>query len=78
MTTTTSLSPCFNEPSAELQLLAELYLQEYGLKALPAEDILSRWYDHLNIHSPAVLELPVLQLMKAVVRAKHRAECLAA
>lgn len=63
---------CYNEPSAELQLMAELYLQENNLNALSPEDILSRWCDHLQKQAPRVLELPVLQLVKAVVRAKKR------
>jgi hypothetical protein len=72
MTQTTVMADCYNEPSAELQLMAERYLQQNNLGRLPAEDILSRWCEHLHRQAPAVLELPVLQLVKAVVRAKLR------
>lgn len=52
--------------------MADRYLKQHKLNALPAEDILSRWCDHLHQQEPTLLELPVLQLVKAVVRAKHR------
>lgn len=62
-----------NEPSAELLSLANQYICEHCLQLQPDSEVLSQWCEHLNTHSPEVLELPVLQLVKAVVRARRHA-----
>ncbi|MEM7260107.1 MAG: hypothetical protein AAF404_22260 [Pseudomonadota bacterium] len=60
-----------NEPSAELLSLANRCIRDHRLHQPPDSEVLAEWCDHLNTHSPEVLDLPVLQLVKAVVRARR-------
>ena len=67
--TTTSPS---NEPSSELQKLANRFAREYRSRRSRGDDVLSAWCDHLKKHTPEILDLPVMQLVKAIALAKTR------
>ena len=66
------------EPSTELQLLAEIYLEEHCRKGLPKDKVLPCWCDYLKSRAPGVLNRPLMHLIKAVTLALEKAECQAA
>lgn len=57
-----------NEPSAELQQLANSFVNNHPNPGLPRNELLSDWCEHLQSSSPETLDLPVLQLIKAIIR----------
>ncbi len=63
------------EPSRELQRLANVYVAAHRQSNRSdrnrdtGNEILAEWCEHLGRHSPELLDLPVIQLAKAVVRA---------
>ena len=57
-----------NEPSTELQNLAYTYVQQQANK-IPHRELMSHWFEYLGRKAPDVLDLPVMQLVKAIVRA---------
>lgn len=63
------------EPSTELQLLAEIYLEEHCRKGLPEDKVLPCWCEYLKTRAPGILDRPLIQLVKAVTRALEKAEC---
>lgn len=65
-----------NEPSAELQCLANTYLESQQHHSLHRADLMSHWCEFLSTKSPELLDLPVMQLMKAIVRASLQQEKL--
>lgn len=65
-----------NEPSAELQCLANTYLESQQYHSLERADLMSHWCKFLSTESPELLDLPVMQLMNAIVRASLQQEKL--
>ncbi len=61
-----------NEPSMALQQLANDFIAGYPLSAQGREELLADWCKHLRYHAPDALELPVMQLIKAIVRANSQ------
>ena len=59
----------YNEPSEELQKLADSYVKRHQFRKIPRNQLMSHWCEYLGRKAPEVLDLPVMQLVKAIVRA---------
>ena len=61
------------EPSAELRLLAEMYLEQHAqLKSLPSDELMNHWCKFLQSSAPELLELPLMHLVKVIVAARKK------
>jgi hypothetical protein len=71
-----NLQPLSNEPSDELQKLANNYLANPQNRKLHRTELMAHWCEFLSNKSPELLELPVIQLIKAITRASMHKERL--
>lgn len=68
-----NISPT-QEPSAELRLLAELYVERHHqLCALSSDQLMRNWCKYLELKAPEILEQPLIHLANVIVTAKRRA-----